>query len=63
MDCDLIWNAYSTYVLWLTNVNLAVDGKQARRLGLSGPLGELFDHGMQLNCTLTGNENCINRIT
>ena len=24
----------------------AVDGKQARRLNLSGPLGELFDHGM-----------------
>ena len=24
----------------------AVDGKQARQLNLSGPLGELFDHGM-----------------
>ncbi|XP_050356178.1 ethanolaminephosphotransferase 1-like isoform X1 [Nymphalis io] len=23
-----------------------MDGKQARRLGLSGPLGELFDHGL-----------------
>ena len=22
-----------------------IDGKQARRIGLSGPLGELFDHG------------------
>ena len=24
----------------------AIDGKHARRLGLSSPLGELFDHGM-----------------
>lgn len=24
----------------------AIDGKQARRLGLASPLGELFDHGM-----------------
>lgn len=23
----------------------AIDGKQARRTGTSGPLGELFDHG------------------
>lgn len=23
----------------------AIDGKQARRTGASGPLGELFDHG------------------
>ena len=23
-----------------------VDGKQARRIGVSGPLGELFDHGL-----------------
>ncbi|XP_011181121.2 ethanolaminephosphotransferase 1 [Zeugodacus cucurbitae] len=23
-----------------------IDGKQARRIGLSGPLGELFDHGL-----------------
>lgn len=23
-----------------------IDGKQARRLGMSGPLGELFDHGL-----------------
>lgn len=23
----------------------AIDGKQARRTGMSGPLGELFDHG------------------
>jgi phosphatidylglycerophosphate synthase len=25
----------------------AIDGKQARRTGTSGPLGELFDHGKQ----------------
>ncbi|KAI8872025.1 Choline/ethanolaminephosphotransferase [Ramicandelaber brevisporus] len=31
----------------------AVDGKQARRVGASGPLGELFDHGCDsLNTTL-----------
>ena len=23
-----------------------IDGKQARRTGSSGPLGELFDHGL-----------------
>ena len=26
----------------------AIDGKQARRTGSSSPLGELFDHSMQL---------------
>ncbi|KAL1928211.1 hypothetical protein VTP01DRAFT_3127 [Rhizomucor pusillus] len=31
----------------------AIDGKQARRTGMSGPLGELFDHGCDaLNTTL-----------
>ena len=31
----------------------AVDGKQARKLGLSGPLGECFDHGVDaLNTTV-----------
>ncbi|KAI9364966.1 CDP-alcohol phosphatidyltransferase, partial [Zopfochytrium polystomum] len=31
----------------------AIDGKQARRTGTSGPLGELFDHGCDaLNCGL-----------
>jgi ethanolaminephosphotransferase len=24
----------------------AIDGKQARRTGMAGPLGEMFDHGM-----------------
>lgn len=23
-----------------------IDGKQARRIGVSGPLGEMFDHGL-----------------
>ncbi|KAJ3017568.1 hypothetical protein HKX48_003492 [Thoreauomyces humboldtii] len=33
----------------------AIDGKQARRTGTSGPLGELFDHGCDaLNTTLAG---------
>ncbi|KAL1915764.1 uncharacterized protein VTP21DRAFT_6523 [Calcarisporiella thermophila] len=33
----------------------AIDGKQARRTGTSGPLGELFDHGCDaLNTTLGG---------
>eukprot|EP00163_Fabomonas_tropica_P010676 TRINITY_DN208_c0_g1_i2.p1 TRINITY_DN208_c0_g1~~TRINITY_DN208_c0_g1_i2.p1 ORF type:complete len:318 (+),score=43.58 TRINITY_DN208_c0_g1_i2:551-1504(+) len=32
----------------------ALDGKQARRTGMSGPLGELFDHGCDsLNVTIT----------
>ncbi|KAI7863997.1 CDP-alcohol phosphatidyltransferase-domain-containing protein [Spinellus fusiger] len=32
----------------------AIDGKQARRTGASGPLGELFDHGCDaLNTTLS----------
>jgi len=31
----------------------AMDGKQARKLGLSGPLGECFDHGVDaLNTTV-----------
>lgn len=41
-------------VVWLiavVNIFLAytldgIDGKQARKIGLSGPLGELFDHGL-----------------
>ena len=24
----------------------AIDGKQARRTGMAGPLGEMFDHGV-----------------
>jgi ethanolaminephosphotransferase len=40
----------------------ACDGKQARKLGLSGPLGECFDHGVDaLNTTvprLLSTSNC-----
>ncbi|XP_058446915.1 ethanolaminephosphotransferase 1 isoform X2 [Malaya genurostris] len=39
------------WVMAAINIFLAytldgIDGKQARRIGLSGPLGELFDHGL-----------------
>ena len=31
----------------------AIDGKQARRTGMAGPLGEMFDHGCDaLNTTV-----------
>ena len=46
------------YVSWGIGLFLyqtfdAIDGKQARRLGLSGPLGECFDHGVDaLNTTV-----------
>ena len=32
----------------------AIDGKQARRLGVSGPLGQLFDHGCDAVNTIVG---------
>ncbi|POW13395.1 hypothetical protein PSTT_03775, partial [Puccinia striiformis] len=39
--------------LWIYQSLDAIDGKQARRTGTSGPLGELFDHGCDaLNTTL-----------
>lgn len=28
------------------HISDGIDGKQARRIKLSGPLGELFDHGL-----------------
>ena len=38
---------------WLmTLVTDGIDGKQARRTGTSGPLGELFDHGLDSWATL-----------
>ncbi|GAA5936635.1 hypothetical protein JCM3775_000152 [Rhodotorula graminis] len=48
------------WLYWTFSVGLfayqsldAIDGKQARRTGTSGPLGELFDHGCDaLNTTL-----------
>jgi ethanolaminephosphotransferase len=40
----------------------AIDGKQARRLGLSGPLGECFDHGVDaLNTTVNLLSNDLTR--
>ena len=30
----------------------AIDGKQARRTGMAGPLGEMFDHGMSSQISL-----------
>lgn len=39
--------------LWVYQSFDAIDGKQARRTGTSGPLGELFDHGCDaINTTL-----------
>lgn len=32
--------------LWSIDISDGIDGKQARRTGTSGPLGELFDHGL-----------------
>lgn len=46
------------YFTWAVGLFLyqsldAIDGKQARRTGMSGPLGEMFDHGCDaLNTTL-----------
>jgi phosphatidylglycerophosphate synthase len=31
--------------VWIYSSLDAIDGKQARRTGETGPLGELFDHG------------------
>ncbi|CCM01447.1 uncharacterized protein FIBRA_03499 [Fibroporia radiculosa] len=46
------------YLTWAVGLFLyqtfdAIDGKQARRTGMAGPLGEMFDHGCDaLNTTL-----------
>lgn len=38
----------------------AIDGKQARRTGTSGPLGELFDHGCDaINMMVSGLKRCV----
>ncbi|CEJ92125.1 Putative Choline/ethanolaminephosphotransferase [[Torrubiella] hemipterigena] len=52
-DCPT-WVYYSWAVgLFLYQTFDAVDGSQARRTGQSGPLGELFDHGVDaLNTSL-----------
>jgi ethanolaminephosphotransferase len=35
----------------------SIDGKQARRTGMAGPLGELFDHGCDAINTTVSAEN------
>lgn len=52
--CPTGWLYLSFAVgLWIYQSLDAIDGKQARRTGTSGPLGELFDHGCDaLNTTL-----------
>ncbi|KAJ1975036.1 hypothetical protein H4R35_003333 [Dimargaris xerosporica] len=48
------WVYYSYGLgLWIYASLDAIDGKQARRTGTSGPLGEMFDHGCDsLNTTI-----------
>ena len=48
------WVYYSYAIgVWAYQTMDNMDGKQARRTGMSSPLGELFDHGIDsLNCTL-----------
>ncbi|CAH0581193.1 unnamed protein product [Chrysodeixis includens] len=54
MTADNVSNDYIPSYVWaISGVNLfvaytldGIDGKQARRTGTSGPLGELFDHGL-----------------
>ncbi|KAI9100392.1 hypothetical protein DFS34DRAFT_614452 [Phlyctochytrium arcticum] len=50
------WVYYSFSIgLFLYQSLDAIDGKQARRTGTSGPLGEMFDHGCDaINTTLGG---------
>lgn len=50
---NLIPNTIPTWVFLVAAINIflaytldGIDGKQARRTGTSGPLGELFDHGL-----------------
>ncbi|KAJ8710837.1 hypothetical protein PYW08_009352 [Mythimna loreyi] len=47
-DCDIpSWVFTFCGVMIFLAYNLdGLDGKQARRIGVSGPLGELFDHGL-----------------
>lgn len=43
----------SAFSLFFYQTMDAVDGKQARRTGASGPLGQLFDHGCDAITTTT----------
>lgn len=38
--------ALAAFNIFLAYTLDGIDGKQARRIGLAGPLGELFDHGL-----------------
>lgn len=50
-DCFIFRIAFG---LWAYSSLDAIDGKQARRTGTSGPLGEFFDHGCDaVNLVLT----------
>lgn len=40
-----VWGAAAVNIFLAYTLD-GIDGKQARRIGLSGPLGELFDHGL-----------------
>ncbi|KAI9586348.1 ethanolaminephosphotransferase 1 [Glossina fuscipes] len=40
-----VWSVAAVNILLYYNLD-GMDGKQARRTGTSGPLGELFDHGL-----------------
>lgn len=42
---NYIWFWASVFIFTAYTLD-GIDGKQARRIGLSGPLGELFDHGL-----------------
>ncbi|KAI8055282.1 CDP-alcohol phosphatidyltransferase-domain-containing protein [Syncephalis plumigaleata] len=49
------WVYYSAALgVWIYQSFDAIDGKQARRTGTSGPLGELFDHGCDALNTSVG---------
>lgn len=43
---SLSYKIYFILLVWLSFLIDGLDGKQARRTGTSGPLGELFDHGL-----------------
>lgn len=53
-SCPPNWIYFSWAIgLFLYQSFDAIDGKQARKTGMAGPLGELFDHGCDaLNTTL-----------
>lgn len=48
--CLLIFNAYCITAYYTLD---CMDGKQARRTGSSSPLGQLFDHGIDVLCLIS----------